>query len=99
MRRIITIVALVATMLLGASATALAFVPPADPTGNFTIVGDCPAATEEETGENLINSFPGANGQWAAIGSGGPERTVGAWNATGDTFSNSAGHSQIGLCD
>jgi hypothetical protein len=95
MRRIITIVALVATMLLGTSATALAFVPPGSGAAdNFAIDGDCNAT-------NLLNSFPGATGQWKAIGAAfeNADRTVGAWNATADEFSNSKGHSQIGLCE
>jgi hypothetical protein len=93
MRRIITIVAVVATMLLGTTATALAFVPPGgDPAGNFTVT-ECDAF-------GLIDAHPGAVGQETAIGANleNAERTVGAWNATSDDFSNSEGKSQIGLC-
>jgi hypothetical protein len=95
MRRIITIVALAATMLLGTTATALAFVPPGGGAADiFAIDGECNAT-------NLLDSFPGAKGQWKAIGEGFENhlRTVGAWNATSDEFSNSQGKSQIGLCE
>jgi len=91
MRRIITTVALAATMLLGTTATALAFVPPGGGAADNFTVTEC-------TPEGLVSSFPGHKGQGTAISKGGPERTVGAWNATGDDFSNSKGHSQIGLC-
>jgi hypothetical protein len=87
MKRIITTVALAATMLLGTTATALAFEPPADPVNKFS-VGAC-----DEAG--IIGGHPGANGQWKAIGSGGPDRTVAAWNATDDGYSNSGGRSQV----
>ena len=45
-----------------------------------------------------VQGFPGTNGQVTAMSQGGPERTVGAWNATNDGFSNSEGKSQIVVC-
>ena len=87
MRRKFTVLALAATMLLGTTATALAFEPPADPADKFS-VSAC-------TDPGIINGHPGAVGQWAAILSGGPGRTVAAWNATEDGYSNSEGRSQV----
>jgi hypothetical protein len=87
MRRIITTVALAATMLLGTTATALAFEPPADPADKFEVF--------ECTDPGIVNGHPGAVGQWAAILSGGPDRTVAAWNATEDPYSNSGDHGQV----
>ena len=88
MKRTITTLALVATMVLGTAATALAFEPPGgDPAGKFSVLSCDPVG--------IISGHPGAVGQFAAIGSGGPERTVGAWNATEDEFSNSAGRSAV----
>jgi hypothetical protein len=88
MRRIITILALAATMLLGTTATALAFIPPANPAGVFSATcGDI---------ESIVNGHPGYRGQWRAIVEDPPPRTVGAWNATSDTFANSVG--PITLC-
>ena len=84
MKRTITTLALVATMVLGTAATALAFEPPHDPQDKFT-VAEC-------TGPGIVNGHPGAGdydegtGQWAAIQTG---NTVGAWNATNDAESNS----------
>jgi hypothetical protein len=88
MKRMFTTVALAATMLLGTTATALAFEPPADPANKFS-AGACDDVV------SIVDGHPGAEGQWAAILSGGPERTVAAWNATEDEFSNSAGRSQV----
>jgi len=90
MKRMITTVVLAAAMLLGTAASALAFEPPADPQDNFT--SDC-------TPGGAVAGHPGVIGQVAAISSGGPERTVGAWNATEDDFSNSGGKSAVTLFD
>jgi hypothetical protein len=87
MRRMFTVLALAATMVLGTTAAALAFEPPADPANKFS-VSEC-------TDPGIINGHPGAVGQWKAILSGGPDRTVAAWNATEDPYSNSKGHSQV----
>ncbi len=87
MKRVITAAILAAVMVLGSATAALGFEPPADPQDKFTVAA-C-------TDPGIINGHPGATGQWAAILSGGPDRTVAAWNATEDPFSNSAGHSQV----
>jgi hypothetical protein len=88
MRRIFIALALAATMVLGTAATALAFEPPADPADKFS--GTC------EDVVSIVNGHPGYRGQWTAIVSDPPPRTVGAWNATSDTYSNSVG--PIALC-
>ncbi len=90
MRRMITTLALAAAMLLAGATSALAFEPPADPHEVF----NCPGETPDP-----IAGFPGHKGQNTAIfGDGGPERTVGAWNATEDVFSNSGGITPVTIC-
>ena len=77
-------------MVLGSATAALAFEPPADPAEKFSATcGDV---------ESIVDGHPGATGQWTAILSGGPDRTVGAWNATEDEFSNSGGNSAVIVC-
>ena len=91
MKKLMTTLALAAAMLLGTATSALAFEPPADPAEKFSATcGDV---------ASIVNGHPGATGQWTAILSGGPERTVGAWNATDDEFSNSGGSSAVIVCE
>ena len=70
MKRLITTLALAATMLLATATTALAFEPPADPTDKFSCI------------PGVVEGFPGHNGQSVAVSTGeNPFDNLGAWNA------------------